>query len=70
MLFLSIMCGIINLLMNIFTSVGFEIKNDMTSNMTRGTRQWILIAQHISKMGVEQVPWLIAAYKTHCKKTK
>lgn len=60
MLFLSMMCGIINLLMNFFTSIGFEIKNDMT----RGTRQWILIAQHISKMGVEQVSWLIATYKT------
>jgi hypothetical protein len=66
MLFLSIVCGIINLIVNFFTSVGFEIKNAMT----RGTRQWILIAQHISKMGVEQVPWLIATYKTHCTKTK
>jgi hypothetical protein len=35
MLFLSIVFGIINLLMNFFTSIGFEIKNDMT----RGTRQ-------------------------------
>jgi hypothetical protein len=34
MLFLSIMCGIINLLINFFTSIGFEIKNDDKGNNT------------------------------------